>query len=102
MPNPSDKDLKRLVHAADSCDDVEVELYRLAKNCCSDDEDDPNGYLAVVLARELLAARKVVRAANSLMRCTSFPEGVSDKWFACEVALLAALDAYDKARKGGG
>jgi hypothetical protein len=49
----------------------------------------------VELARELLAARKVVRAAPKLLSATTtviFDDAV--------VALQAALDAYDRARKG--
>jgi hypothetical protein len=52
---------------------------------------------AVECARELLAARKVVRAANKCTRCDSFE---SAEWIKSELSLLAALDAYDKARKG--
>lgn len=79
----SDKELKRLLDIA-TCGDVGKSLaaWRLLEREVEH------------IARELLAARKVVRAAPKLLSATttvSFDDAAA--------ALQAALAAYDKARR---
>jgi hypothetical protein len=62
------------------------------KELCACATHDPAGYLTLSdtarVARELLAARKVVRAVNRIPVCLDFPE------------ICRAVAGYDKARKG--
>jgi hypothetical protein len=73
----TDKELKRLLSAPTASYALTAEDRRLVE-------------VAPELARELLAARKVVRMTRALA------EGGTGS----RIALTKALDAYDRARKG--
>jgi hypothetical protein len=84
MTAPPDKELRRLLREAAFGDVGEsLAAWRLLEREVES------------MARELLAARKVVRAAKAWGDAATYVKQVSG-----ERRIFDALDAYDKARKG--